>query len=369
MNEEPSPGVRVLFASGGIGIPGGIANHSASVLSALGELEMAGRIERVDALLLMDERAPTPSPIKGAISLASSSKVRFASRLVRLARSRNPDLILFDSLSLARVMDLPLITKRYFVMVHGVELGPLNKAYAVRLLVGAAGVIANSQTTARRVMDLIPADRAPYVSIVNPCVNDVRIRLWSTLDGPPLRHRDPVVLTVGRMPAGQPGKGHQGLLEAWPIVVESVPGARLIVAGDGADRARLEALAIDFGIGASVEFVGYVSDEALGHLYATSAAFAMPSRQEGFGIVYAEAMWHGLPCLGSTADAAGDVIEDGVTGRLVPYAAVGETARALIEILTDRAGSERMGELGRQRCLNEFTHERLRNRLLQALVG
>ena len=104
-------------------------------------------------------------------------------------------------------------------------------------------------------------------------------------------------------------------------------------------------------------------------LYLTADVFCMPTRYEGFGTVFAEAMWHGLPCLGSTADAAGDVIEDGVTGRLVPYAAVGETARALIEILTDKAGSERMGELGRQRCLNEFTHERLRNRLLQALVG
>ena len=48
----------------------------------------------------------------------------------------------------------------------------------------------------------------------------------------------------------------------------------------------------------------------------------MPSRQEGFGLVYAEAMWHGLPCVGSTADAAAEVIRDGVTGVHVTYADV-----------------------------------------------
>jgi phosphatidylinositol alpha-1,6-mannosyltransferase len=107
------------------------------------------------------------------------------------------------------------------------------------------------------------------------------------------------------------------VLEAWPAVRLRVPDARLMVIGDGDDAPRLRAKAEDLGLSGSVEFKGFLSDPDLAACYRESSVFVMPSLNEGFGLVYLEAMRQGLPCIGSIHDAAGDVIEDGVTGFLI----------------------------------------------------
>jgi glycosyltransferase involved in cell wall biosynthesis len=93
----------------------------------------------------------------------------------------------------------------------------------------------------------------------------------------------------------------------------------------------------------------------------------MPSRQEGFGLVYAEAMWHGLPCIGSSADAASQVIADGETGVLVPFGDVDAIGAALVALLGDPARARALGEEGRRRAGLEFTYPRFRRELLAAL--
>ena len=97
------------------------------------------------------------------------------------------------------------------------------------------------------------------------------------------------------------------------------------------------------------------------------SVFAMPSRQEGFGLVYAEAMWHGLPCIGSTLDAAGEVIADGETGLLVPYDAPEPLADALVRLLSDPALAARMGSAGAADARRRFGYARFRDDLLDAL--
>ena len=93
----------------------------------------------------------------------------------------------------------------------------------------------------------------------------------------------------------------------------------------------------------------------------------MPSRQEGFGLVYAEAMWHGLPCVGSTADAAAEVIVDGETGRLVPYGDSDALANALAGLLLDPGRAAQMGEAARRRVLEHYSYPHFRRDLLEAL--
>jgi phosphatidylinositol alpha-1,6-mannosyltransferase len=93
----------------------------------------------------------------------------------------------------------------------------------------------------------------------------------------------------------------------------------------------------------------------------------MPSRQEGFGLVYAEAMWHGLPCIGSTCDAAGDVILDGETGTLVPYGDAQAIAQAVSKLLSDPERAARIGEAGRRHAQRQFGYERFRNDVVAAL--
>jgi phosphatidylinositol alpha-1,6-mannosyltransferase len=168
------------------------------------------------------------------------------------------------------------------------------------------------------------------------------------------------------MSSEERGKGHEQLIDAWRKVRRAVPGAELWIAGGGDDVPRLEALARRCG-GGGVRFLGRVSDAELASLYRRASLYAMPSRQEGFGLAWAEAMWFGLPCIGSTADAASQVIDDGDSGRLVPWGDVPALARAVIEILSHPEEARRMGERGRQLVRERFGYARFRTDLLRAL--
>src|SRR5262249_37458846 len=116
-----------------------------------------------------------------------------------------------------------------------------------------------------------------------------------------------------------------------------------------------------------VRFFGRVSDAELGDLYRRASVYAMPSRQEGFGLSYAEAMWHGTPCVGSSRDAAGEVIRDGESGLLVPYDDPEALATALVRLPAGPGLGARMGEAGRRLARDCYGYARFRADLLAAL--
>jgi phosphatidylinositol alpha-1,6-mannosyltransferase len=175
------------------------------------------------------------------------------------------------------------------------------------------------------------------------------------------------VLIVGRMHDSERYKGHDELLECWPEVLRAVPDAQLVVAGLGNEVPRLEAKAGALGVGRAVLFCGFLPSGTLSAVWNRIALFAMPSAREGFGIVYLEAMRAGRPCIGSTSDAAGDIIIDGETGILVDRADRSALAGAVIALLRDPGRRAAMGEAGRLRYLAEFTADRFANRLYDIL--
>jgi phosphatidylinositol alpha-1,6-mannosyltransferase len=174
-------------------------------------------------------------------------------------------------------------------------------------------------------------------------------------------------MIVGRMWAEERGKGHDQLLECWPAVVHELPEAELWIIGDGNDRPQLEARARSLGIESSVLFLGRVSDQELSQRYRTASVFAMPSRQEGFGLVYSEAMLHGLPCIASTLDAGAEIVQEGKTGLLVPYDDPAALADAILSILRNPARARELGQAAKRRARERFGYERFRDGLLEAL--
>jgi phosphatidylinositol alpha-1,6-mannosyltransferase len=168
---------------------------------------------------------------------------------------------------------------------------------------------------------------------------------------------------VGGLRSDQAYKGHEEVIQAWPAVVAAVPDARLVIVGDGDDRPRLERLARKSGAGDRIAFTGFASDELLAACYERAALFVMPSRGEGFGLVYVEAMTRGLPCIGSRHDAAGDVIVNGKTGLLVDQDDIHGIAQAIASLLRDPDRRRAMGEAAKHRVGEEFTTAAFRRRL------
>jgi phosphatidyl-myo-inositol dimannoside synthase len=285
------------------------------------------------------------------------TKLAFGARVLR-AQLRGARWVLFGHLGPARTQSyVPEALQRpYGVMLYGIEAWDPLPPTDTRTLARARVRIAVSSHTARRVM------RA------NPTIGDVvACPLALAPDDTPAApradtRRDPIVLMVGRLNAAEAYKGHAEVIAAWPRVIARCPAARLIIVGEGDDQPRLVRLIEAAGVAAHVDFAGFVSRAELHDLYRRAAVFALPSRGEGFGLVYLEAMAHGLPCVGSTEDAAGDVIVDGVTGFLVRQDDAAALGDRLSRLLSDEGLRRTLGDAGRHRLDTEFTFSRFSSR-------
>jgi phosphatidylinositol alpha-1,6-mannosyltransferase len=163
-------------------------------------------------------------------------------------------------------------------------------------------------------------------------------------------------------------KGHHELIAAWPAVTAAVPGALLRIVGRGPGEPELRALAARSPVAPQIAFEGFVPDARVEELYARATVFAMPSRGEGFGLVYIEAMRHGLPVIASVHDAGPEVVADGVTGFTVDLDRPGQLAERLIELLRNHETARRMGEAGRECWARQYRFSCFRARLAPILA-
>ena len=144
--------------------------------------------------------------------------------------------------------------------------------------------------------------------------------------------RAKVLMTVARLWSGNPYKGVDVTIRALPIILQSFSEVKYLIIGQGDDQTRLAKLAQDLGVGEKVIFAGFVPTEDLVKHYQVADAYVMPS-QEGFGIVYLEAMACGLPVLSGDGDGSADPLQDGKLGWRVPHRDPEAVANACIEML------------------------------------
>ena len=175
-----------------------------------------------------------------------------------------------------------------------------------------------------------------------------------------------VLMTVARLWAGDIYKGVDVTIRALPKILSVFPEVKYLIIGRGDDRPRLEKLAQELGVADRVVFAGFVPIEALVDHYRVADAYIMPS-QEGFGIVYLEAMACGKPVLSGDADGSADPLQDGRLGWCVPHRDPEAVANACIEILQ---GSDRRCDSHwlRAETLAKFSQDSLVQQLEQLLI-
>jgi glycosyltransferase involved in cell wall biosynthesis len=153
-------------------------------------------------------------------------------------------------------------------------------------------------------------------------------------------HRTGNVLFVGRLEAG---KGVEILLRAVTHVAKQVDNLSITIAGDGSDRARLEKITSDLGLGGIVKFRGWLDREDIILCYDQAEVVAVPSLwPEILGNVALDALAAGRPVVASFSGGLPEVVTDGMTGRLVPRRDVQMLADSLIDILTSPETAEQM---------------------------
>jgi D-alanyl-D-alanine dipeptidase len=164
------------------------------------------------------------------------------------------------------------------------------------------------------------------------------------------------------------------VIRALPRVLQTVPDAVYVVAGDGPDADYLEALARAEGVDDHVIFAGRLSWEHLRACYTAAQVFALPARQadpdvEGFGIVFLEANACETPVIGARTGGIPDAIADGQSGLLVPPDHPEALAEALVRLLSDPERASEMGRQGRRRVLDGFTWSHAAERIARILTS
>jgi glycosyltransferase involved in cell wall biosynthesis len=179
---------------------------------------------------------------------------------------------------------------------------------------------------------------------------------------PPLSN-PPTVAFAGRLVAT---KGLEVLLKAFKITRETIPDARLLIAGRGEEEDSLRSMAIACDIDRAIAWLGYIERSELERQFEKAWVQVIPSLwAEPFGNVTTEAMMRGTAVIASAVGAQPEIILDGETGFLVPPGDVNALADKLTLLFSNRQLTERMGQRGRDRAITQFSEERRDRRFLE----
>ncbi len=264
--------------------------------------------------------------------------------------------------AIARLLGHPVL-----IYAHGEELTGWGRGrkFAVMgfVLRHADAVLSNSDFTRDTLVGSIGVDPG-RIALVYPTVDEERFRpgldsadLHTAIGLVPGQH---LILSVGRL---MRRKGFDSVIRALPLLRQRGLDAHYALIGIGEDHDYLQSLAREAGVSDRVHLLGHVRYEDLPRWYSACDLFAMPNRDvggdtEGFGLVFLEAASSARPAVAGTAGGTGSAVVDGVTGLRVDGERLEAVTEALARLLADPAEADRMGRNGRERVLDNFTHQR-----------
>lgn len=250
-------------------------------------------------------------------------KGRFSFAALRAARRHAPfDLVICGHINLLPIARLcqRLSGGKLGLIIHGIDAWQPNKSAMVNSIVKKLDFfVAVSEFTLQKFCDWSKTE--PTRGFILP--NCVELEKFGPgPKNPELLRRygmegKTIIMTTGRLVSRERCKGFDEILEVMPQLVNLVPEIAYLIVGDGDDRRRLEEKALTLEVADRVVFTGRVPEEEKADHYRLADLYVMPSRGEGFGIVFLEAMACGIPCIGSMVDGSREALIGGELGQLV----------------------------------------------------
>jgi glycosyltransferase involved in cell wall biosynthesis len=321
---------------------GGIQTYSTFLLKALQGLELDLKQElfiKHDTHLPSEYSSSTNTRFHFAGTYPNRFRTpAFAAQIVSHGLWQHPNLVLSTHLNftvaaywLKRWFGIP-----YWTVAHGVEAWNIQQPAVQRALRHANRILAVSHYTRDRLLkeqNLDPNKISVLPNTFEPERFAIAAKPTYLLNRHSLTPEQPVLLTVSRLSHSESYKGYNKVLEALPQIRDSIPNIRYIIVGQGDDRPRLEQFIHEHQLQNCVTLAGFIPDAELGDYYHLCDVFAMPSKGEGFGIVYLEALACGKPTVGGNQDGAIDALCQGELGALVDPDDIGAIAQTLIAIV------------------------------------
>lgn len=290
------------------------------------------------------------------------AKTKLTAATLALSRTWPVQTVFVWHLNLLKLLPFfRLPTAKVIVFLHGIEAWRKLPWLDQKALSRVNLFLSNSDFTWRRFLSFNPAFTAyPQITIplgVEQAQQGVTPRPAET----------PITLMISRLEKKEDYKGHREIIQAWPQVLQKIPKAELCIIGTGSLKADLVDLVQQLGLDQRVHLLGWVEEEQKRVWLEKCRCLALPSRAEGFGLVYLEAMRLGRPCLVSTFDAAREVVNPPEAGLAVDPANQALLVRALCELMTPGDQWETWSEQARYRYNTNFTADCFQRRLVEVL--
>jgi glycosyltransferase involved in cell wall biosynthesis len=308
--------VKVLFlVTDAYGGHGGIALFNREFCAALDHAQITV-IPRVVRGLVQ-----SPPPHVTFVAEAANGPVAYLRALMQARRER------FDLVICGHINLLPVAFGNPLLVVHGIEAWKQRRLSIAK----CRGVISVSALTRDRLVGWSGYQGPTFVlpNAVHLEHYGMRPKRQDLIDRYHLAGKR-VLLTVGRLEAAERSKGFDEVLEVMPELPEDVV---YMIAGGGNDATRLQLRAKDLGVASRVVFTGLFPDDEKPDLYNLADTYVMPSRGEGFGFVFLEAMACGVPVIGSKLDGGREALLGGQLGMLVDPTNRAEIRAAIVESL------------------------------------
>ncbi len=299
----------------------------------------------------------------------------FAAQVLWAAIAERPDLIICGHINFsplaAKIFNLLKIP--YWVIVHGIDAWNIEDLSKIDGLNSAQKIVSVSNYTRDRVVreQNISPDRIPLLPVTFDANQfTVKPKPQYLLDRYKLAPEQQIILTVTRLASGDRYKGYDQILQALPAIRRQIPNIRYLLVGKGNDRDRIEAMVDDLGVRDCVILAGFVRDHELADYYNLCDLFAMPSKGEGFGIVYLEALACGKPTIGGNQDGAIDALCNGELGVLVNPDSIDEIAETIVQILSKKHSLSILyePEMLRQNAIAKYGFEQFKRNLVALLA-
>lgn len=272
---------------------------------------------------------------------------------------KTPDLVLYDHVDLAvlhavipRLQNVP-----YAVFLHGIEVWKPLVGRRREALLGAKLLLVNSATTATE------------ARVFNPWLPKVEIT-WLGVerqdDLANVESNPPIGLIVGRMADSERLKGHDAVMDAWPLIRSMVPDAKLMIVGEGNDRGRLKKRVKAERL-AGIEFCGRVDDAQRNQMYQSCRLLFYPSKQEGFGLAGIEAASFGLPVLGLAGTVTEELFPTGTGAVMAKDLSRESIAESAVPVLRSAQHAAELGRASSARVNAVFLKEHFADRFRRAL--
>jgi phosphatidylinositol alpha-1,6-mannosyltransferase len=299
-------------------------------------------------------------------------------KINKMAKQIGAELVVLDP-ALPLGLIGPHLNLPYAVVLHGAEIVvpgrlPVVSRLLSRVLNNAELIVASGSYPAAEASRICRSSKR--IEVITPGVDIQRFKVLSSEQRAEARKQFGVaedaqlIVGISRL---VPRKGFDVLIRAVARLAIEFPKLRLIIGGDGRDRARLERIARE--LMSPTTFLGRVLDDDLPKLYGCADVNAMLCRsrwmgleQEGFGIVFAEAAACGVPQIAGRSGGASDAVDHDISGLIVEDPTrVDDVVSSLRRLLVDKSQLLKMGQASRLRAENLFDYDKLALKLGQVL--